>query len=167
MSGKAGEALLVYEYSQWYDRCDQDINPQVELQVVQEKWFMKVALGDVVLTGLKPVEISGQEDSFSLTTGLGLNYESLRFPVIELLSKLFDVCRQEPCLREEIVVFRKIVVHGDQVFCQQILSSQSIHARKMISSLIAFHFREEGRYCWSVDEPKVPIFIFINTGSEI
>ena len=128
---------------------------------------MKVALGDVVLTGLKPVEISGQEDSFSLTTGLGLNYESLRFPVIELLSKLFDVCRQEPCLREEIVVFRKIVVHGDQVFCQQILSSQSIHARKMISPLIAFHFHEEGRYCRSVDEPKVPIFFFINTGSEI
>ena len=128
---------------------------------------MKVALGNVVFTGLEPVKISGQEDTFSLTTGFRLNDECLRFPVIELLFKKFDVGRQEPCLREKIVVFRKVVLHGDQVFSQQVLSSQCIHAREMICSLVAFHFDEEGRYCGSIDEPKVPVFIFINTCSKI
>ena len=78
---------------------------------------MKVALGNVVFTGLEPVEISGQEDSFSLATGFRFNYECLCFPVIELLFKHFDVGWQQPCLREEIVVFSKVVLHGNQVFC--------------------------------------------------
>ena len=128
---------------------------------------MKVALGNVVLTSLKPIKISGQEDSFSLATGFGLYYECLRFPVIELFFKRFDVCWQEPCLREEIVVFSKVILHGDQILCQQILSCQCVHSRKMICPLITFHFDEEGRYGGSVYEPNVPIFIFINTGSKI
>ena len=128
---------------------------------------MKVALGNVVLAGLKPVEISGQEDSFSLATGLRLDYECLCFPVIELLFKEFDVCRQKPCLREEIVIFSKVVLHGDQVFCQQILSGQRVHARKMICPLIAFHFDKQGRYCWTINEPKVPVFLFIDTCSQV
>ena len=37
----------------------------------------------------------------------------------------------------------------------------------MISPLIAFHFDEEGRYCRAIDEPKVPIFIFIDTRSKV
>ena len=128
---------------------------------------MKVALGDVVLTGLEPVKISGQEDPFSLAASLWLDDEGLCFPVIELLFEHFNVCRQEPCLREKIVVLWKVVLHRGKVLCQQVLSCQSIHAWKMICPLIAFHFDEECRYCGSIDEPKIPVFVLIYACSKI
>jgi hypothetical protein len=52
---------------------------------------MKVPLADVVLLWVDPVIVSGQEDSFALTTVLRLNDERFGFSVVKLLFESFIV----------------------------------------------------------------------------
>ena len=51
------QALLVNEDAQRNDTCDQHIYAQIELQIVNEEWFVQVALGDVMLANLHPIVI--------------------------------------------------------------------------------------------------------------
>ena len=51
------QALLVNEDAQRNDTCDQHIYAQIELQIVNEEWFVQVALGDVMLANLHPIVV--------------------------------------------------------------------------------------------------------------
>lgn len=51
------QALLVNKDAQRNDTSDQHIYAQIELQIVNEEWFVQVALGDVMLANLHPIVI--------------------------------------------------------------------------------------------------------------
>ena len=51
------QALLVNEDAQRNDTSNQHIYAQIELQIVNEEWFVQVALGDVMLANLHPIVI--------------------------------------------------------------------------------------------------------------
>ena len=128
---------------------------------------MQVSLGNVVLTWMKPVEISRQKYAFALTASFGFDDESLGFLVVKLLFEGLDITRQQPRFWEECEVFWEIILHGDQILGQEVLTSKCINAWKMISSLISFHLEQQLRHRWPIDEPDIPIFVLVDAGSEI
>ena len=93
LSGKPRQTLLENKHSQRGNSSNQDVNPQVKLQVVNQVRLVHVSLGDIVLTRLHPVEVSRQENSFALTTGFWFDYECLGFSIVKLLLEGFQVRR--------------------------------------------------------------------------
>ena len=51
------QALLVNKDAQWNDTSDEYVYAQVELQIVNQEWFVEVALCDVMLANLHPIVI--------------------------------------------------------------------------------------------------------------
>ena len=100
---------------------------------------MQVSLCYVVLSWLVPVEISSQENSFSLAAGLGLDDECLGLSVVELLLEGLYVSRQEPGLGKEVISLGEVFLHGYQIFGKQVLSRESVHSWEVICTLVTFH----------------------------
>ena len=161
------QTLFIEKDSKRDHRSDQHIDPQVELQVVQQERLVEIALRYIVLASLVPIEVAGEEDTLALTARLGLDNEGLCLSLIELFPEGLDVGRKEPGLREEVVLFRKVPLHGDEVLSEQVLAGQSIHARIMVGSLIAFHLDEEGWDRGPIDEPDVPVFFLVDAGPKV
>ena len=128
---------------------------------------MQVSLCNIMLTWLKPVVGSGQEDAFALTTRLRLDNKCLSLLVIELFLKRLQVCWQEKGLWKEAVLFGEVLLKSDQVLCEQILASQCIHAWKVIGSLVRMHLDQQGWNSGSIDPPKVPVLLFISTRAHV
>ena len=128
---------------------------------------MEIALCYIVLSSLVPFEVAGEEDTLALTARLGLDNEGLCLSLIELFPEGLDVGRKEPSFWKEVVLFREIPLHGDEVLGEQVLASQRIHAWKMISPLIAFHLDKESWDRGSIDEPDVPVFLLINASPKV
>ena len=91
---------------------DKDIYAQIELQVVDEERFVKIALSHIVLTRLKPFPVPRQEDTFALAAGLGLDNEGLSLPIVELLLERLDVLWEEVRVRKEAKVLWEVFLHG-------------------------------------------------------
>ena len=63
---------------------------------------MKITLSDIVLSLYKPITITGQEYSATLTFLLWFYDKSLSSLIIELFFKAFRICRQYPCFWEKV-----------------------------------------------------------------
>lgn len=103
---------------------------------------MKVPLADVVFLWVDPVVVSGQEDSFALTTVLRLNDERFGFSVVKLLFESLIVAGQKPCRWKKLVIFWQVTLHRQQILSEQILSTECVHARKVVGPLPRFHFHQ-------------------------
>ena len=128
---------------------------------------MEIALSYIVLSGLVPFEVAGEEDTLALTARLGLDNEGLCLSLIELFPEGLDVGRKEPSFWKEVVLLWEVLLHGDEVLGEQVLAGQRIHARKMVSSLIAFHLNKESWDRGPVDEPDVPVFVLVDARSKV
>ena len=108
---KTCEALLVDEAPQRVHARQQDIDPQIKLQTVDEVCLVKVALRNVVFTLYDPVTVSRQKYSFTLSHVLRLNDERLRALVVELFLEALGVCREDPSFRKEFIQLRHGLLH--------------------------------------------------------
>lgn len=72
---------------------------------------MKVALADVMLILLNPIMVSCKENTFALTGVFGFNDKRFGFALIKLLLERFQITWQQPSFREELIVFRKVLLH--------------------------------------------------------
>jgi len=68
-----------------------------------------------VLTLDNPVAVTSQKDTLSLAIRLWLYDKSLSSLVVELISKTLGVRRQNPGLREEVVLIGKNFLHHAEV----------------------------------------------------
>lgn len=112
LSGKACEALLVKVAPEGRNSGDQHVEPQIELQTVDEERFVEVLLGHVMLSGLHPLEVASEEDSLALARLLWLHNKSFSPLFVELLLEKREVLRQDPSLREKIVFFGHHFLHA-------------------------------------------------------
>jgi len=122
---------------------------------------MQVTLRNIVLAWLNPITPSGQKYALALATGLGFYYESLCLPIVELFFERLQISRQQPRLWEEVVVFREVLLHGGQIFGEQILPCQSIHPRKVVCALVNFHLDQKSWDGRPINEPQIPVFFLI------
>jgi hypothetical protein len=120
-----------------------------------------------MFVSLKPVEIPRQKYSFSLAAVFRFNNEGLCFPFVKLLFKWLYVSREHPCFWKELKLFYEVPLHRKKVFSKQILSGHRIHARKVISALVGLHFCQQSGDNWSVYEPYVPVFFFVDASTQI
>ena len=67
---------------------------------------MQIFLRHIVLSLDQPVIIAREKDANTLTVILGLDDESLRALAVELILEAFGIARQNPGLREEVVLVR-------------------------------------------------------------
>ena len=115
------EPFFVDESPKGCDTGKQHINAEVKFEVVDEVWFVKIALSHVVFPSLKPVKVSSQENAFALAAGFGLDDEGLGFLDVKLRFEIFGVLRQQPGFGEEVVVLWERFLHCLQVLSQEIL----------------------------------------------
>lgn len=108
---ESGKAFVEHKNSERRNACKIDVNPQVELEAVNQVRLVEVSLGDVVFVLIEPVKISSQKNAFALTTVLRFNDECLRFAFVELFSEHLDVAGENPGFREKLVVFREVLLH--------------------------------------------------------
>lgn len=108
---KSSKALVEHKNSERRNACKIDVNPQVELEAINQVRLVEVALCDVMFVLIEPVKISSQKNAFALTTILRLNDECLRFAFVELFSENLDVAGEDPGFREKLIVFREILLH--------------------------------------------------------
>lgn len=85
------QSLLVNENSQGSHTSDENVNPEVKFESIDQVRFVEVPLADVVFIRLNPVVISSEENAFSLTTILRFNNKSFCLPLIELLFEPFII----------------------------------------------------------------------------
>lgn len=72
---------------------------------------MQVALCHVVLSLLDPLEVTREEDSFALATGLWLYYKCFRLTKVKLFLELLDVLWYQPGFWKEVEVLREVFLH--------------------------------------------------------
>lgn len=84
LRGKPGEPLLENVDSQRINPGNEGVNPQVELQAVDQVWLRQVALHHVVFTGFEPVAVAREENATALARVFGLNNECFRLLIVEL-----------------------------------------------------------------------------------
>lgn len=100
---------------------------------------MKIALCNVVLTHLVPIEVARQKDALSLAARLWLYYERLSLPKVKLLLELFYIGWELPRFREEIVGIRELLLHLVEILGEEVFAGEGVHARKMVRPLIILH----------------------------
>lgn len=137
--GKPCQSFFVDKDPQGSHTRDQHVNPQVELQAINQVRLVKIALRNVVLMRLKPLIRAGEEDASALTTVLWLNDKCLGLSFVELLFEALCIAWKQPCLRKELEVCPEVLLHAEQVLGQQILAGHSCHSRKVIGTLICSH----------------------------
>mmetsp|Transcript_76029 Transcript_76029/g.167850 ORF Transcript_76029/g.167850 Transcript_76029/m.167850 type:complete len:253 (+) Transcript_76029:1420-2178(+) len=108
------EALPVQENPQGIAATDEDIETKIKLVAIQQQGFANVPLGDKgggkVHGNL--LDVTDQEDSFSLTAIVRFDDEGLLFHICKLLFKIRHVGRQDPSIREEAVFLGKLLPHS-------------------------------------------------------
>jgi len=74
---------------------------------------MQVFLDYVMIRQVKIIESFREEYSSSLATRLRLSYECIRWrsAFFDVIPEIIEFSRQQPCLWEELVVFREILSH--------------------------------------------------------
>ena len=87
--GESSKTLFVDKGPERVKSCNQDIDPEIKLQVLDEIWLVEISLSYIVFPLDYPVTITGQEDSFTLALRLRLYDESFRPLIIELLFEVF------------------------------------------------------------------------------
>ena len=102
---------------------------------------MQVFLDYVMIRQVKIIESFREEYSSSLATRLRLSYECIRWrsAFFDVIPEIIEFSRQQPCLWEELVVFREILSHFHQIPREMVLPSQREHSWKMIDFLIWLH----------------------------
>ena len=128
---------------------------------------MQVPLCYVVFTWLVPIEISRQEDALTLAACLWLDDKRLGLAEIELLFEGFYVSWEQPGLGEKVEVFWEVLLHGCQIFGEQVLPGQRIHAWEVICPLVGVRFDEERGHRGPIDKPDVPVFLLLDTGAHV
>ena len=151
---------MIYVKSKRISACHQDINPQVEFQFVYQHWIFNVPLNNVFVAIKDILYISGQKNAFSLRKSLRFHdicpCFALFYTFVEL-SELPELRRDGPCLREKVILFRKMFLHGHQSKPKQIFPCQDINPWKMIDFLMQFHPKESVSINFSISPPKIPI----------
>jgi len=100
---------------------------------------MQIPLSDILITlfEVHVLEAADQENTLALAQMHWLHYESLVvLLLIELLSEIVHFLRQNPGLREEIVLGREDFGHSHEISTQVVLASQLIHPWVMVDSLV-------------------------------
>ena len=92
-----------------------------------------------MLTGVNAVHVFGDEYTLALRHALWLHYEVnfrlLLVIILDLILELTQLIGQEPGLREELVVLRKLPLHFLEVSREVVFPCDLKHARKMIDPL--------------------------------
>ena len=78
--------------------------------------------------------------------------------LVELVTKIYIVTWQHPCLREEIELLLKCSFHSHQVASKMVLSCNGIHAWEVIDFLVRVEFRQEIRCDAQVMPGDIPLF---------
>lgn len=91
----------------------------------------------------------------------GLYYESLVFFLVELLSKIICVWREEPRLRKERKIVFKNFVHAHKIFCQIVFPCDYSNIGRSVNPLERSHLVDQFRFDSNVAPINVPFSIFI------
>lgn len=59
------------------------------------------------------------------------------------------------------------LLHYVQITSQQVLSSQHVHGRQVVCSLVILHLQQESWQDGTVDEPDVPVFFVLHGEAEV
>ena len=164
---KSGQTLLVYEDSQRAKRRYKNVSAQVKFKSINQVGLMKVALADVMLILLNPIMVSCKENTFALTGIFRFNDKRFGFALIKLLLERFQITWQQPCFWEELIVFRKVLLHRQQIFSKQILPGHRLHGWKVVNSLVWLHLCEKLGHDRPIYEPDVPVFFLLSCGLKI
>lgn len=128
---------------------------------------MQVLLGHIVLSLNEPVVVASQKDAHPLALPLRLYYKRLGPLLVKLIFKGFGVVRKNPCLRVEVVLFGKSLLHHVQVSGQTVLPGKLVNCRQMVGSLVPLHAVEQSRDDDAVNPPDVPVFLLVAAESEV
>ena len=112
---KSAQAFFKEVNPQRINAAKQNINSEVELELINKQWFMQVSLHDVMILWIEIFEVSSNENTSTLTRGFRLGNKSFAVLLLlflfgliaELLFEVSKLCWQEPCLREELILFWK------------------------------------------------------------
>lgn len=106
---------------------------------------------------------SDEENAFTLTQMHWFHDESLIVLFfVELLPEIIHLLREDPGLREEIIVVWEHFSHSHEISTEIILSSQLIHPRIVINALVWLQFGELFGCCPGYIAPVyIPIAILI------
>ena len=112
VSSQSAQPFVIKVYSHRINSTQHYVNPQIKLQLINKKRFVKVSLNNVMLLFVKIFQRSCHENTFSLAWCFRLTDESFSpnlFSSICSLFKLsFEISKiswQQPCLREKLIVF--------------------------------------------------------------
>lgn len=122
---------------------------------------MKIPLDYVMVVGVHIIEVTGEEYSSSLTRGFRLDNESFAILLlgVVLASIVWVFRREEPSLREELVIIWEDLLHAHQVPCKVVLSCQCVHAREVIDPLVWLHLLQLLTLHSSILPTYVPILL--------
>jgi len=155
--GKPGQSFLVNPDAQGRDRCNQNVDSQVELKAINQVRLVQVPLAHVVLVGHDPVVVAGQENAAALAAILRLDDEGFGLALVELLLEELGLAGQQPRFREELEVCLEVILECQQVLRQKVFPGHRVAPRKVISPLVALHLLHEGRKHAAVNEPDIPV----------
>ena len=105
-SGEASDALFEHEDSKRLDTVDEAVDPEIELEVVDQIWFVHVPLGDLLVPRFEVdiFEPSCEVNAFSLAHVDRFYDEGLGFLFVELGLEIIGIGWQHPCLWEKVEV---------------------------------------------------------------
>lgn len=139
---------------------DQDVDPEVELEAVDEVGPVEVALHHAVSSRVDVLQLPSQENSLPLREALRLHNEGPRLSLglaLKVSLQLVVLHRQHPGQREEIELFWKFLAHPHESPAEQIFPSEVVHARKMVNLLVEFHFSKGFRLHCIISPADIPI----------
>mmetsp|Transcript_149762 Transcript_149762/g.480957 ORF Transcript_149762/g.480957 Transcript_149762/m.480957 type:complete len:272 (+) Transcript_149762:1204-2019(+) len=144
LGSQSDEAALVEEDPQRVTSCHQDVEAQIELETIEQKGLVEVALrhkgrGEV---DRHLLNVTHQEDAFALATIVRLDDESLVLRVGKLELEVGQVRRQDPCVWEELVFLRKLLPHAQQISAQVVLARNRAHANEVVHFLVRLQLHE-------------------------
>lgn len=144
LSRESSKAFLVHEYAQGVHPVYHHVDPQVELQVVNQVRLREVPLSHhlVTLLYLHVLRLPHQVDSPTLAHVDRLDNERLDLLFaarVELALEVGHLCGQDPRLREEVVVVLEGLEHAHQVSAEVVLAGECIHPRKVVDPLMRLH----------------------------
>jgi hypothetical protein len=131
LSAQSGQSLIINKNSQRICPSNQHVNPQVELESLDQEGLAHVPLDDTLFIfqllnkSMVTVDVSGEEDASTLATGFRLTNEGLGFALLSIIVVLFEVgefCGQAPSDGEEVVVLWELLSELHEAFAEEVFS---------------------------------------------
>jgi hypothetical protein len=155
-----GQSLVIDVQPQRVSARQQNVDPEIELEPVDQQRVFYVLLHDVLVAIEDVFDVAREEDSSPLGKGLRLNYVSTYFSLLHTLvivSKLTELQRNRPGLREKVVLLRVILLHGHQPQSEEVLTGQDVYSREVVDFLMQVHAKEGMGFNFPVCPPEVPV----------